>query len=120
MKNKIILLPLIIVILASCGQSLTKEHYLSRFSGFIEKLELEYESLNSAQWESRENTFEQLAERDYKRFEDSFTEREREIANKLKGRFYGIKAKYEVLRVMKKIGDKVDEGKGLIEELINE
>ncbi len=100
--------------LFSC-ESYQRNHYLSNFNHFIDKVENKGISYNEKDWQDADNEFKNLSELEYDKYKNNLTEEQNSKINDLKGKYYALRIK----QGMKEFGKDLKNGLEQISSTIN-
>jgi len=78
--------------LFSC-ESYQRNHYVSNFNHFIDKVENKASTFNDKDWQDADTEFKNLSELEYDKFKNNLSEEQNSKINDLKGKYYALRIK---------------------------
>ena len=112
-----ILVCILVLILVSCRNE--KDALIAGFEGLVKKASNAYANCDETTWSQIDDEFKKL-DIEYSQIETNLSEKEKEKIDRLRGRFYSLKMKYEANRIKQRIKGVYNCAKGFADEFFND
>jgi hypothetical protein len=117
--NKQLLLSVLLLLMISCTETLTKSTYINSYEEWITQVKSEYNDYKEADWLKADNEFKSYSETQYNHFKQDLTDEELTKVDRLTGEYYGILAKTRAKEAKVELKSIMDKAQGVFEELKN-
>ena len=105
--------------LFSC-ESYQRNHYLSNFNHFIDKVENKGISYNEKDWQDADNEFKNLSELEYDKYKKNLTEEQNSKINDLKGKYYALRIKQGIKELGKGLKNSLEQLNSAAKEIASD
>lgn len=106
----------LLLLVTGCTESFTKDSYIQDYQAWVTHLEQYHENFSEEDWLRTEAEFKLYSRTEYARYKGDLTIEERQLIDRLAGKYYAMQAKYKARQVQEEKNSLWNIAKGILEE----
>lgn len=110
----------LLLLVTGCTESFSKDSYIQDYQAWVTHLEQHNENFSDEDWFRAEAEFKLYSRTEYARFKGDLTIEERQLIDRLAGKYYAMQAKYKARQVQEAMNSFMNIAKGMLEEFHKE